>query len=230
MTVQEIVNRVRSAIDEVAVGDSQYITNSEDMQNMTKIIVDKIGYALQHIIENTPLEKLDSDMIDTLSQGELATDFSIDATTLVGKLKLPTTLLRIIEARLSSWSLSPIPESDRSPVYLMQQDQYAKGSYDRPVNIITYYSGYRYLEMYCAKESSDTLNFAYVAKPTVPAIDTTSPTSMAQDIDVPSQLDAAFIYQVAGLTMLAFREDIASSLFTIAQRYMTSDVITTVQE
>ena len=112
----------------------------------------------------------------------------------------------------------------------MQQDQYAKGSYDRPVNIITYYDGVRYLEMYCAKQSSDTLNFAYVAKPTVPAIDTSSPTSMAQDIDVPSQLDAAFIYQVAGLTMVAFREDIASSLFTIAQRYMTSDVITTVQE
>ena len=136
MTVQDIVTRVRAAIDELMGNDASFITSSEDEQNLTRIIVDKIGYALQDVIENAPIEKLDNSLFDTLSQAEEA-GFSIDATSLVAQLKLPADLLRIIVARLSSWSQSPIPENDNSQVYLMQQDQYARGSWDRPVSILT---------------------------------------------------------------------------------------------
>ena len=219
MKVQEIVTRVRSAIDELTANDSQFISNTEDEQNMTRIIVDKIGYALQYVIEHAPLEKLDSSLFEVLTPEELAASFSIDSG-LVGQLKLPTDLLRIIVARLSSWSQSPYPENDSSQVYLMQQDPYARGSWDRPVSILTNHGIDRFLEMYSAKTASDTLNFSFIRKPQMPEIDVTDEDSMNTDIDVPTMLQTALVYQVAALTMVAFREDVASSLYAIAHRHL----------
>ena len=136
---------------------------------------------------------------------------------LVGVLKLPTDLLRIIEARLSSWSQFPVPESDRSQVYLMQQDTYARGSWDRPVNILTYRGKDKTLEMYCAKTSADTLNFVFIRKPALNSYDAEH---LSATVNVPAPLEASLIYQVAGLSMVAFREDIAATCFAIAARYM----------
>ena len=216
MTVQEIVTRVRAAIDELMQNDSQFLRQSTDEANLTSVIVDKIGYALQHLLEIAPLDKLDSDVYEELTPQELQTNFSIDSE-LVGRVKLPKDLLRIIEARLSSWSHFPIPVSDTSQVYLMQQDKYARGSWDRPVNILTYIGADKTLEMYCAKESSDTLNFVFIRKPDMSNIDTDH---MSAEVDVPAGLDASLIYQIAGLSMVAFREDVAASLFAIAARYL----------
>jgi hypothetical protein len=223
MTVQEIVKRVRAAIDEQAQDGTNLAQETTDVQNLTSIIVDKIGYALTHVLERAPLDKLDSDAFETYNATQLEQNFSIDATTLVGLLKLPSDLLRIIEARLSSWSHFPTPESDTSQVYLMQQDEYARGSWDRPVNIRTHQGSDIVLEMYSAKTTSDTLNFVFIRKPDASNI---SVTNMATtNVDVPKALEAALVYQVAGLTMVAFREDIASSLFTIAERNLMGDAL-----
>lgn len=216
MTVQEVVTRVRAAIDELMENDSEFLSQSTDEMNLTRVIIDKIGYALQHILENAPLDKLDSTAFEELTPTELANQFSITED-LVGVLKLPTDLLRIIEARLSSWSQFPVPESDRSQVYLMQQDTYARGSWDRPVNILTYRGKDKTLEMYCAKTSADTLNFVFIRKPALNSYDAEH---MSATVNVPAPLEASLIYQVAGLSMVAFREDIAATCFAIAARYM----------
>ena len=216
MTVQEIVTRVRSAIDELMENDSDFIRQSGDEANLTRVIVDKIGYALQEVVEKAPLSKLDSSTFATLTAGELASSFTITQD-LVGHLILPSDLLRIIDARLSSWSQYPLPEPDTSDVAMMQQDSYARGSYDRPVNIITFEASNRVLLMYSARTSGDTLKFVFVRKPNVSGI---SASNMSQNVSVPSQLEAALVYQVAALAMVAFREDVAASLFAIAQRYL----------
>lgn len=221
MTVQEIVTRVRAAIDELMQNDSQFLGQSTDETNLTSVIVDKIGYALQHLLEIAPLDKLDSDVYEELTPQELQSNFSIDSE-LVGRVKLPKDLLRIIEARLSSWSHFPIPVSDTSQVYLMQQDKYARGSWDRPVNILTYIGADKTLEMYCAKAADDTLNFVFIRKPDTSDIDTSH---METDVSVPAALEASLIYQVAGLSMVAFREDVAASLFAIAARYLDPEQV-----
>lgn len=220
MTVGEIVRRVRSAIDELVEQNPDFAFTDEDRKNLDQIIIDKIEYALQYVIENAPIEKLDGNMLETLTQTELES-FTIDASSLVASVRVPDDMLRLVEARLSSWSLSPIPESPYSQVYLMQQDQYARGSWDRPVSILTHHGRYRYLEMYCAKATTDTLNFVLVRKPVVPSI----PSEGYKDIDisVPVRLTASLIYQVAGLTMVAFREEIATSLFAIARRHLYNE-------
>ena len=215
MTVQEIVTRVRAAIDELMENDSQFLRQSTDEMNLTRVIVDKINYALQYIYENAPLDKLDNSVMEELSQAELQSSFSIDSN-LVGRLKLPARLLRVVTARLSSWSLFPIPEPDTSQVYLMQADTYARGSWDRPVNIITAGT----LEMYCAKTNQDTLIFKFVRRPSTDY----SADRMSATVNVPASLEAALIYQIAGLSMVAFREDVAASLFAIADKYLDINV------
>ena len=219
MTVEEIVTRVRAAIDEITQDGTDLEELTSDEEDMTSIIIDKIPYALQQIIEQAPVLKLDSSMIETLTQEELTSQFTITED-LVGVLTLPSTLLRIIEARLNTWSYFPIPEPSTSQVYMMQQDKYARGSYDRPVNILTHQGSNRVLEMYCAKAESDTLVFQFIRKPDIDELTTDD---MATEISVPVLLEAALIYQVAALTMVAYREDIASNLFAISQRYMDKD-------
>ena len=221
LTVSEIVTRVRAAIDELMENDSQFLRESTDEANLTRVIIDKIGYALQHIMENAPLDKLDSDVFEELTQEELQESFHIDSD-LVGVLKLPKDLLRIIEARLSSWSQFPTPESDRSQVYLMQADKYARGSWDRPVNILTYRGADKTLEMYCAETASDKLNFVFIRKPDPDSYDADH---LDDDVKVPKSLEASLIYQIAGLSMVAFREDVAAALFGIAARYLDPEQV-----
>lgn len=223
IAVSDIVSRVRSAIDELMQNDSSFLNQSEDEANLTQVIIDKIGYALQFVIENAPIEKLDSSMIGTLTATELLQFSLVNIGTTQepaykGRLKLPDDLLHIVDARLSSWTHFPKPLSDSSQEAIMQLDQYARGSWDRPVNILTYDGANRYLDMYCAKVGTgtgiDTLKFTLIRKPTV-AHYTTSDT-----VNVPDLLEASLIYQIAGMAMTAFREDVAASLFAIAQKYL----------
>lgn len=214
MQVSGLVSRVRAAIDELMVNDSGFLTQSSDEKNLDEIIKDKIADALQYVVENAPLDKLGTTLLATLTGTDLTNRFSIDGTTLVGSLKLPSDLLRIVEARLSTWTQFPKPESDTSQVYLMQSDEYAKASWDRPVNILTYQGTDKYLKMFCAKTSGDSLVFTYIAKPTV---DTSSGTNT---VNVPPLLESALVYQVAGMAMVAFRDQVAQLLFAIADRYI----------
>lgn len=226
MYVSEIIRRVRSAIDELTQDGTDFEYTTEDSDNLTQIIVDKIGYALQHVLLNAPLEKLDSDsfadMTTAMASGGSFSLVTIGSSDLMGQLILPTDLLRIIEARLSSWMHYPIPEPATSQVYLMQLDQYARGSWDRPANIMTFKNGSKVLEMYCAKESSDTLVFTYLQKPVIADIDEDEYDTT--DIPVPTKLEASMIYQIAGMTMTAFREDVAKEMFAIAERYLYDGV------
>ena len=100
--------------------DSEFLRQSTDETNLTNVIVDKIGYALQYIMENAPIEKLDHSVYETFSQAEMSQNFEITQD-LVGKVKLPDDILRIIEARLSSWSHFPIPIRVGTPCIPIQR-------------------------------------------------------------------------------------------------------------
>ena len=85
MLVSEIVKRVRAVIDELMQNDSNFLRESEDEKNLTSVIIDKIGYALQYVIENAPLDKLDGDMIETLTSSPITGSFTIDSDTQIGR-------------------------------------------------------------------------------------------------------------------------------------------------
>lgn len=218
MYVAEILDRVRLAIDEQMANDSGFLSESSDEQNLTNIILSKIFDGVVFIIENAPIDKFDSSLIDTNTH-------SPSGTVLAGgcvKVELDATVLRVVSARLSSWFQSPMPVSESSPEYLMQGDGYAKGSWDRPVVAITYRNGKRYVELYSAKTSSDTVELTVIKKPTIASVVTMQANPASTEIAVPTLLESAFIYQVAGLSMLALREETATALLTIARQYLTN--------
>ena len=214
MNVGDVVKRVRAAIDELMVNDSGFLSNSDEA-NLRDVIVDKIGYGLNWVLENAPSELLDIDSLSELTPTELA-HFQIGDDG-VGRLQLPDDLLRIVEARLSSWFRAPEIVSAQSEVYLMQQNRYTRGTWDRPVSVLTHQGTTRLLEMYSAKTADDTLQLLIVRKPT--AIYNTD-TQDSASVGVPIRLEPAFVYHVAGLTMLAFREEIASSLLELSEKYL----------
>lgn len=218
MKVKEIVARVRSAIDEQMANDSDFLDNTSDEENLTMTIIDKIGYALAYILENAPEDKLASDMLTGLTTAE-STGITVAAGECV-KVKLPSDVLRVVSARLSSWSLSPVPVTEFSQEYQMQQDDYARGSWDRPVNAIVYHGKDRYLEMYSAKAANDEVEVALVRKPVISDTSTLYG-DQETEVTVPVRLEGALIYHIAGLTMVAFREEVAASLFTIARQHLT---------
>lgn len=217
MKVKEIVKRVRAAIDELMQNDSDFLSASTDEANLTHVIIDKIGYALLYIIENAPEEKIDSSMLSSFTPAHV----TIQAGKPV-KFDIPWTILRLMSARLSSWSLSPIPVNEHSQEYLMQQDEYARGSWDRPVSALIYNYTSRTLELYSAKTDQDNIIITCIAKPSIPSV-ATMEADEETEVAVPSRLEAALIYQIAGLAMVAFREDVASALLGIAKRYLTND-------
>lgn len=215
MNIGDVVTRVRAAIDELMVNDSGFLTTSEDEKNLTAIIIDKLNYGLQWVYENAPAEMLDSASVSTLTSAEDAS-FGIDGE-MVGRVTLPEDLLRIVEARLSSWAMSPEPVSSRSEVALMQQNVYARGTWDRPVSLLRYSGTDRLLELYSARSVNDTLELLFVRKPREVY---TVTSSLSTSVTVPIRLESAFVYHVAGLTMLSFKDDVATSLLRLGAQYL----------
>lgn len=215
LSVNTIVERVRAVIDELMANDSSFLNQSTDEINLTDVIKDKIGYALQWLVEHAPVEKLDQENI-TGAGAYVPDTFSID-NTLMGQCQLPDDVLRVVSARLSSWRYAPLPVTEHSLEYLMQGDAYAKGSWDRPVVALVHRTGAnggeRWLEFYSAKETTDTLHLLVFKKPSV------NTSSGSNTVDVPSVLEGAFIYELAGLTLTTMKDERANAMFTIAEKF-----------
>lgn len=217
ISVDTIVSRVRAVIDEMMANDSGFLTQSTDETNLTNVIKDKIPYALQWLIERAPVDKLDQGSI-TGTGAYVSGTFSIDSSSLMGQCQLPDEVLRVVSARLSSWKYAPTPVTEHSVEYLMQSDAYAKGSWDRPVVALVHRTGSsggeRWLEFYSAKQTTDTLHLLVFKKPNIDI------SSGSSTVDVPSVLEGAFIYEIAGLTLTTMKDERAGAMFTIAKEYL----------
>ncbi len=217
MTVNEIIAQVRSAIDELMNNQSAFINNTVDEANLTQVIKDKIPYAYDFCIRNASAELLAnvSGTVINLGVGDVTCTI---AAPFVYTVKLPSDVLRILRAKLTSWTFTPMPVSENSEEALMQTDQYAMGSYDRPVVVMSFWNNSGTinpaLKMYCGRADTETASVWAIKTLTMPGDDVT-------DIgNLPPQLEASLIYQVAALTMVAFREEVASSLFAISRNYL----------
>lgn len=214
MHISEIKTRVRAIIDELTQNESNFLTQSEDERNLTRIIVDKIPHALSYcVLHANPQLFQDSDGT-WLSTGVTLTINSSDK---VGKAVLPQTVLRVLRVRMSSWWKSVEPCPSTSPLALMQGDAYARGSYDRPVAVFVEDSAAPYLMLYSGRTTNDTVSIQAVTKITPTE---TELLDDSYDVNVPSALESAFLYHVAALTMATLQEGVSDRLFTISNNYL----------
>lgn len=216
MDVSEILTRVKAVIDELANLGNQEVTGEENTQNLDSIIKDKIPYALEWVLQNAPQNKIDSSMISSYTGGDSTTEGKLKATigyNNVVTVELPDSFLRVLSAKLNSWFYSPTPVSEFSDVALMQQGRTTMGSPDKPATVLCTEGGKSVLKMYTAAPGDkEKINTAV----SVQLINAPSVSGSATSIDVPTKLEKSFIYYIAYLTLLAFRDASAASFYQVA--------------
>lgn len=216
MNVSEIIYKVKAAIDELSTLDYPKLAESVNLENIDLIIVDKIPYALEWIIQNAPATLLTGDLTESFNNSGLVTKVSDDY---VFEIELPSTTLRVVSARLSSWMFTPEMSDEHSDVAAMQMYPTSRGTWDNPACVIYNENGKQILRMFSGKTRDDVYYITLALKPDVSFTDTWDGEAI---VPIPERLTASFIYYIAGLTTLAMKEDVSKSLLELAVSSMAT--------
>lgn len=207
MNVSEIIYRVKAAIGEVVNLEYPRALESVNADNLEHIIADKISYAFEWVIQNAPVSLLEGNLTSQLDSSLWNfTDGN------VVEVEMPSDVLRIVSARLSSWVYSPPISDEHSDVAKMQRYPTTRGTYDAPACILFTENGKQILRMYTAEGKEDKVYISVIRIPSTMAID---PSDGTKVINVPPRLEASFIYYISALTMQAMGEN-SQSFFEIA--------------
>ena len=216
MNVSEIIYKVKAAIDELSTLDYPKLAESVNLENIDLIIVDKIPYALEWIIQNAPATLLTGDLTESFNNSGLVTKVSGDY---VFEIELPSTTLRVVSARLSTWMFTPEMSDEHSDVAAMQMYPTSRGTWDNPACVIYNENGKQILRMFSGKTKDDVYYITLALKPDVSFTDTWDGETI---VPIPERLTASFIYYIAGLTTLAMKEDVSKSLLELAVSSMAT--------
>ena len=216
MNVSEIIYKVKAAIDELSTLDYPNLAESVNLENIDLIIVDKIPYALEWIIQNAPATLLTGDLTESFNNSGLVTKVSGDY---VFEIELPSTTLRVVSARLSTWMFTPEMSDEHSDVAAMQMYPTSRGTWDNPACVIYNENGKQILRMFSGKTRDDVYYITLALKPDVSFTDTWDGEAV---VPIPERLTASFIYYIAGLTTLAMKEDVSKSLLELAVSSMAT--------
>lgn len=216
MNVSEIIYKVKAAIDELSTLDYPKLAESVNLENIDLIIVDKIPYALEWIIQNAPATLLTGDLTESFNNSGLVTKVSGDY---VFEIELPSTTLRVLSARLSTWMFTPEMSDEHSDVAAMQMYPTSRGTWDNPACVIYNENGKQILRMFSGKTKDDVYYITLALKPDVSFTDTWDGEAV---VPIPERLTASFIYYIAGLTTLAMKEDVSKSLLELAVSSMAT--------
>lgn len=236
MTIQDVIRRVRLCLDEEAANIAQMTVSgtvgNDDDGYMDNIIKDKIPDAVRWCALYAPDGLLRS---DRETSGETSKGWSVAAEGVFVKeqactaaysatpsghvtITLPPDFGRLVRVRLSSWDKAVrVPVEEDSDEYLMVNADTAKATNDRPVAALIRTEPMK-LECWPGSSSDASGQSATVTINYVSSGSEVSITSSA--VDIPSQLEPAFIYYIAFLVATAYRDSIANSLLQIARMHL----------
>lgn len=206
MNVSEIVYKVKAAIGEVVDLEYPKALESVNADNLLHIIVDKIPYAFEWVIQNAPVSLLEGDLTSTLD----ARTATLNGNTV--EIVMSDDVLRIISARLSSWVYTPPVSDEHSEVAMQQRYPTTRGTYDAPACVLFSEDGKQILRMFSAETKDDKAYISVIRKPSTMSVDMSDG---IKEVNVPSRVEASFIYYIAALTMQALGEN-SQSFFEIA--------------
>lgn len=195
MTVKEVIESVRRAMDEEA-GYSDYETEYAD-----RIIRSRMCDALRWV-----LERCSGSLLVGGSCGSVVTEAVSPSG---GVVNLPSGFLRLIRVRAGTWQKSVcVAVSDDSAEYLMQSDAVARADYTRPVAAFVCTTPPR-LELFPHPSSGESVELTYAVVPAVEEGDTS-------DVGVPQKAEGAYIYFLAYLVALAWGDARAEGFLSTA--------------
>ena len=207
--ISDIIKSVKIAIDENdSAGINSILVADPDQLQLDELIRSKIVDAVRYIHQVAPSYRIDgvtASATATISQSGKVT------------IPLPADFMRIVIFKMTGWT-RPItdPISDTSPLYAMQHSKYTgiKGGVEKPVAAITSVAGQKVLEGFSSPAGDSIEKLVYLP---VPKIEGTSPN---ETISICNQLLTPVIYQCAGLVAMTYKDELAKSLFEIAQSYL----------
>lgn len=206
MKLNGIIDSVKLCIDEA--GASDYTNRYID-----EVILNAIRPTLSWCARNAPIEML------TMSGSPFVEDYS--GFEISGfepwVIPLPADFVRLVRLYRAGWSksISTLVEED-SDESLMQHDIMAFGVSDRPVAILRRTKTLKICGWDGSNEKpeADQIEITYIKTPSIDDV------SSLSDFEIPSELEGAFVYHVAYLTLVAFGDERATSMYNVAVNFL----------
>lgn len=201
-SVSEIVEDVKTCLDEIGFNDSEFLSGSDNME-MDSIIESKTEDAIRFVYQTADVSLLELEWKD----GKADVDDDDENMAVV---TLGDEVLRVCYAKLSGWIRAltePILYSDDE--YASLKNVITTGYPDNPKMAINIEGGTKVLEMYGVKGSYPAYKLGYMKEP-----------SVSNDgygcYQIPDKVYRGVVYYTAGLTLLTFKDSHADSLMNQA--------------
>lgn len=203
--VSDLVKDVKVLLDRNQESAGLLAPSDSDTLSQAELIESKIVDAARIILSEAP-----EDMVEgTACTNEVTWTDSNGY--YVGKMVLPTDMLRILSVKAEGWNRPAEIISESDDAYKYQNCKYGvRGNPERPIGAIVHTANGKSIELYTSTKKDATLAFIYVQIPSI---------TTEQKISLPSVLKDSILYMAGYLTCVSIGDtDTASGFLGVARK------------
>ena len=202
--VSDLVKEVKVLLDRNQESAGLLTPDDTDTLSQAELIESKIVDAASIILSDAPEDMVEGTACMNAVTWEDSNDYY------VGKMILPTDMLRILSVKAEDWTRSATIISESDDAYKYQNCKYGvRGNPERPIAAIVHTTNGKSIELYTSKKQNATLAFIYVQVPSV---------TTEKKIMLPSILKDSIIYMAGYLTCISLGDtDTASGFLGVAR-------------
>ena len=203
--VSDLVKEVKVLLDRNQESAGLLAPSDSDTLSQAELIESKIVDAARIILSDAP-----DDMVEGTSCTNAVT-WTDSNSYYVGKMVLPTDMLRILSVKADDWNRPAEIISESDDAYKYQNCKYGvRGNPERPIAAIVHTDNGKSIELYTSKKNDATLAFIYVKVPSI---------TTEQKISLPSVLKDSILYMAGYLTCISLGDtDTASGFLGVARK------------
>ena len=203
--VSDLVKEVKVLLDRNQESAGLLAPSDSDTLSQAELIESKIVDAARIILSDAP-----EDMVEGTSYTNAVT-WKDSNGYYVGKMVLPTDMLRILSVKADGWNRPAEIISESDDAYKYQNCKYGvRGNPERPVAAIVHTANGKSIELYTSKKKDAKLAFIYVQVPSI---------TTEQKISLPSVLKDSILYMAGYLTCISLGDtDTASGFLGVARK------------
>lgn len=201
--VSDLVKEVKVLLDRNQESAGLLAPSDSDTLSQAELIESKIVDAARIILSDAP------EVEGTLCKN--AVTWTDSNGYYVGKMVLPTDMLRILSVKAECWNRPAEIISESDDAYKYQNCKYGvRGNPERPIAAIVHTDNGKSIELYTSKKQDATLAFVYVQVPSI---------TTEQKISLPSVLKDSILYMAGYLTCISLGDtDTASGFLGVARK------------
>lgn len=203
--VSDLVKDVKVLLDRNQESAGLLAPSDSDTLSQAELIESKIVDAARIILSEAP-----EDMVEgTACTNEVTWTDSNGY--YVGKMVLPTDMLRILSVKAEGWNRPAEIISESDDAYKYQNCKYGvRGNPERPIGAIVHTANGKSIELYTSTKKDATLAFIYVQIPSI---------TTEQKISLPSVMKDSILYMAGYLTCVSLGDtDTASGFLGVARK------------